>query len=87
MSHEGAGWDWIVLGDDPEHAKSIHHAILAVLMDIRLELRALNSTLNCRRVVKMADAMIALNRKVQGRRITVRDAARVMAKRRNRRTR
>jgi hypothetical protein len=54
---------------------------VAVLMDIRDELQQLNRTLGCSRVWRMADAMIALNNRVKGPRITTKQAARVLAKR------
>lgn len=46
-THGGANWNWSTLTDDKTHARSTDHAQLAVLMDIREELRAISSRLDC----------------------------------------
>lgn len=47
-THGGANWNWGVLDvNDPKSARSVEHATLAVLMDIREELRAISRRLDC----------------------------------------
>jgi hypothetical protein len=50
-SHEAANWNWSVLASDKTVARSAEHALLAVLMDIREELRGLTERLDCHEFV------------------------------------
>lgn len=51
-NHEGANWRWNVLTKGTSGtARSIEHAMLAVLMDIRTELAAITSRLDCSETV------------------------------------
>lgn len=52
-------WNWIV-SDDGKFARSVEHAQLAVLMDIRDELQAVNRLLGCHRVPRALDDLNSL---------------------------
>lgn len=51
---------WIVSNDGGHTASSIEHVQIAVLMDIRDELKALRSLANCYRVPRALDSIIEL---------------------------
>lgn len=47
MAHDLEDIKWRVLSDDGKQARSVEHAQLAVLMDIRRELKRINVRLDC----------------------------------------
>ena len=48
-----------------EKVQSVEHAQLAVLMDIRDELKELNATLSCYRVARMSDDVHRIYRRLR----------------------
>jgi len=52
------------LADDAAAIRGAAHAQMAILMDIRDELKELNATLRCHRVARMADAAIRIDRRL-----------------------
>ncbi len=62
MTHDAKDWRWQTLVDG--RAPSTAHAQLAVLMDIRDELKALNGHLRCYNFVQIPTILRGIRRKL-----------------------
>lgn len=77
---------WIVGMVDNDHAKNDYQVMKAVLMDLRDELKQLNRVFSCQNFQRMPhDIRELVNLAKHRRRPTMKDAARMMARRRNKR--